>query len=137
MSYGEVFSALKQGVIDGQENPFSQIVPARFHEVQKYLSLSRHVYTPAYPLMSQRYFESLEHDMKRAIVDVAVEVGHYLRELGANEDVRYQTMLAEQLEISEIDRAAFEATTEHLYESFNEHYGPELVATIRSYRSQN
>ena len=137
MSYGEVFSALKQGVIDGQENPFSQIVPARFHEVQAYLSLSRHVYTPAYPLMSYRYFDSLELDVQQAIREVAEEVGRFHRELGEKDDVRYRTMLEEQLEITEIDRDAFAARTGSLYEQFNEHYGPELVATIRSYRSQD
>ena len=137
MSYGEVFSALKQGVIDGQENPFSQIVPARFHEVQAYLSLSRHVYTPAYPLMSHRYFDSLDPDVQQAIREVAEEVGRFHRELGKSEDVRYRTMLEEQLEITEIDRDAFAARTKSLYEEFNEHYGPELVATIRSYRSHD
>ena len=45
-------------------------------------------------------------------------------------------MLDEQLEIVDIDRRAFEARTESLYEEFNEHYGPDLVATIRSYRNQ-
>ncbi len=137
MSYGEVFSALKQGVIDGQENPFSQIVPARFHEVQTYLSISRHVYTPAYPLMSRRYFDSLEADVQQAILEVAEEIGRLHRELGEKEDVRYRTMLEEQLEITEIDRDAFAARTESLYEEFNEHYGPELVTTIRSYRAQD
>ena len=137
MSYGEVFSALRQGVIDGQENPFSQIVPARFHEVQAYLSISRHVYTPAYPLMSRRYFDALDPDVRQAIREVAEEVGRFHRELGEQEDVRYRTMLEGQLEITEIDRGAFAARTESLYDEFNEQYGPELVATIRSYRSQD
>ena len=48
MSFSEVFTALKTGVIDGQENPFAQIYSAKFQEVQKYLSLTGHVYTPAY-----------------------------------------------------------------------------------------
>ncbi len=48
MSFSEVFTALQTGVIDGQENPFAQIYSAKFQEVQKYLSLSGHVYTPAY-----------------------------------------------------------------------------------------
>ena len=74
MSYGEVFSALKQGVIDGEENPFAQIVPARFYEVQKYLSISKHVYSPAYPVMSRQYFESLDEEVRKAILDVAREV---------------------------------------------------------------
>src|SRR5687768_10943379 len=48
MELKEVFVALQTGVMDGQENPFAQIYPSRFHEVQKFLSLTGHVYTPAY-----------------------------------------------------------------------------------------
>ena len=135
MSFGEVFSALKQGVIDGQENPFSQIVPARFHEVQRYLSLSRHVYSPAYPLMSRSFFERLDPAMQQAIREVAVEVGRFHRELGETEDLRYREMLSEHLEITEIDQEAFAAAAEPLYEDFNERFGPELVETIRGYRT--
>lgn len=136
MSYGEVFSALKQGVIDGQENPFSQIVPARFHEVQKYLSLSRHVYSPAYPLMSRQYFESLDEELKQGILEVAEEVGRYHRALGEEEDARYRVELEDQIEITEIDHAAFAAAAEPLYHEFNEKFGPELVETIRGYLSE-
>jgi TRAP-type C4-dicarboxylate transport system substrate-binding protein len=57
MAFGELFTALRRGVVDGQENPLSQIVSARLYEVQTYLSLSRHVYSPAYPLMSRRFFD--------------------------------------------------------------------------------
>lgn len=136
MSFGEVFSALKQGVIDGQENPLSQIVPARFHEVQRYLSLSRHVYSPAYPLMSRSYFEALDAEMQTAIREVAREVGRFHRELGEREDERLRKMLEEQVEITEIDRAAFAAAAEPLYHEFNETFGPELVEQVRSYQGR-
>ena len=48
MELKEVFVALQTGVMDAQENPLAQIYPSRFHEVQKYLSLTGHVYTPAW-----------------------------------------------------------------------------------------
>ena len=48
MKFSELFTALQTGVMDGQENPFTQIYSAKLQEVQKYLSLSGHVYTPAY-----------------------------------------------------------------------------------------
>jgi tripartite ATP-independent transporter DctP family solute receptor len=48
LAFSEVFVALQTGVMDGQENPLAQIYPARFYEVQKYLSMTGHVYTPAY-----------------------------------------------------------------------------------------
>ena len=59
MAFSEVFTALKTGVIDGQENPYAQIWSAKFQEVQKYLSITGHVYTPAYVLVSQKHFADL------------------------------------------------------------------------------
>ena len=54
LSFKEVFQALKTGVFDGQENPFAQIYSAKFNEVQKYLSLTGHVYTPAYVTVGKK-----------------------------------------------------------------------------------
>lgn len=135
MSFGEVFSALKQGVIDGQENPLSQIVPSRFYEVQKFLSISRHVYSPAYPIMSQAYFESLPDDVRTAVREVAVEVGRYHRRLGETEDERHLIFLEERLQINTIDRGAFEAAGVPLYEHYKERFGDGLVEAARSYHS--
>jgi len=133
MSFGEVFSALKQGVIDGQENPLSQIVPGRFYEVQRYLSLSRHVYSPAYPVMSRAYFEALDEDLRLAILDAGREVGRFHRELGEKEDERFRLLLEERMEVTEIDQHAFAAAAEPLYREFEEKFGAEMVETVRSY----
>jgi len=133
MSFGEVFSALKQGVIDGQENPLSQIVPGRFYEAQRYLSLSKHVYSPAYPVMSRRYFEALDEDLRLAIFETASEVGRFHRELGEKEDEKFLELLEERMEVTEIDRAAFTAAAEPLYREFEEKFGTEMVETVRSY----
>jgi tripartite ATP-independent transporter DctP family solute receptor len=137
MSFQEVFSALKQGVIDGQENPLSQIVPSRFHEVQRFLSVSRHVYSPAYPLMSRSYYDSLPAELRAAVMEVGEEVGRYHRELGAREDERLLELLRDQIQINEIDQTAFEALAEPLYEDYVQRFGPELVETVRGYRSAN
>jgi len=134
MSFQEVFSALKQGVIDGQENPLSQIVPSRFYEVQRHLALSRHVYSPAYPLMSRSYFDSLPEELRSAIKEVAREVGRYHRDLGAREDERYLAFLRDKLAVSEIDRARFETAAAPLYEEFRGRFGGEILEAVESYR---
>lgn len=134
MSFQEVFSALKQGVIDGQENPLSQIVPSRFHEVQRYLSLSRHVYSPAYPLMSRAYFDSLPDDVKAILREAGASVGRYHRELGAQEDERYLEFLRGKINVSDIDRPAFEAAARPLYDDFRTRFGAELIDAVRGYR---
>jgi tripartite ATP-independent transporter DctP family solute receptor len=135
MSFGEVFSALKQGVIDGQENPLAQIVPGRFYEVQRYLSLSRHVYSPAYPVMSRTYFEALDEELRVGILVTAAEVGRFHRDLGEREDERFRELLEERMEVTEIDEAAFAAASEPLYREFEERFGAEMVATVRSYHN--
>ena len=135
MSFGEVFSALKQGVIDGQENPLSQIVPSRFYEVQKFLSVSRHVYSPAYPIMSQAYFQSLPDGVRAAVREVAVEVGRYHRRLGETEDVRHLAFLKDRLQIDTIDRSAFEAAGAPLYQHYQERFGDGILEAARSYYS--
>jgi tripartite ATP-independent transporter DctP family solute receptor len=134
MSFGELFSALRQGVIDGQENPLAQIVPGRFYEVQRYLSLSRHVYSPAYPVMSRTYFEALDEELRAGILESAAEVGRFHRDLGEKEDEGFRKLLEERMEVTEIDEAAFAAAAEPLYHDFEERFGREMVETVRSYR---
>src|SRR3546814_4133691 len=64
----EVFTALQTGVMDGQENPYTQIWSAKFQEVQKYLSITGHVYTPAYALVSERHYADLP-EAGRSVLD--------------------------------------------------------------------
>ena len=71
LSFKEVFQALKTGVFDGQENPFAQIYSAKFNEVQKYLSLTGHVYTPAYVTVGKKKWARLPADIRRALSDIA------------------------------------------------------------------
>ncbi len=71
MAFSDVFTALQTGVIDGQENPYAQIASAKFQEVQKYLSVTGHVYTPAYILMSKKTFDGMDADMQTGLTDCA------------------------------------------------------------------
>src|SRR3546814_20463121 len=68
MAFSEVFTALQTGVMDGQENPYTQIWSAKFQEVQKYLSITGHVYTPAYALVSEQHYAALPEDV-RSVLD--------------------------------------------------------------------
>jgi tripartite ATP-independent transporter DctP family solute receptor len=118
MEYKEVFVALQTGVMDGQENPFAQIFPARFHEVQMYLSLTGHVYTPAY-VTAGASWQRLPADVRKIVED----------ELAASESVILA--LAEKLDnellakmkttgiaVNEADKAAFVAASKAVYEEF-------------------
>ena len=73
MAFPEVFTALQQGTVDGQENPLSVIMSAKFDQVQKHLSLTGHVYSPAIFVMNKAAFDKLTAADKQAFIDSAKE----------------------------------------------------------------
>jgi TRAP-type transport system periplasmic protein len=73
IAYPELFSALQQGVVQGQENPLANIESAKFYEVQKYLALTYHIFSPVHIFMAERVFKSLSPDYQKAILEAAKE----------------------------------------------------------------
>ncbi len=118
MALSEVFVALQTGVMDGQENPLAQIYPSRFQEVQKYLSMTGHVYTPAY-LTAGRSFKSLPPDVQKALIDTAVEMEPVALEIAAKlDDELLGKLKAAGMEVNEADKPAFIAASKPVYEEF-------------------
>jgi len=72
MAFGEVFTSLETKTIDGQENPFSTIETAKFYEVQKYLSVTRHAYSPFFVLYSKKLWDQLSRDEQAALREAAL-----------------------------------------------------------------
>ena len=89
MSFGEVFTALQQGVIDGQENPFANIVQRKFYEVQKHLSTTAHVYDVTGFYMNLDLFESLDPQFQKDIIEAAKVATDHQRKEAAVQDERY------------------------------------------------
>ena len=120
MSFSEVFTALQTGVVDGQENPFTQIYSARFHEVQKYLSLTGHVYTPAYVLAGKTKWESLPEDVRKILEETAKETQAYVYENAARLEEELLTKIEEEsdIEVNEADKNAFIEASKPIYEEF-------------------
>jgi len=120
MSFSEVFTALKTGVIDGQENPFAQIYSAKFQEVQKYLSLTGHVYTPAYVLVGKDNWESLPEDVRQILEETAKETQAYVYEQAAAlETDLLQKLKDGGIEVNEADKDAFIEASGAIYEEFS------------------
>ena len=120
MSFSEVFTALKTGVIDGQENPFAQIYSGKFQEVQKYLSLTGHVYTPAYVLVGKDHWESLPADVQQILEETAKENQAFVYEQAA----ALETDLLQKLKdggiaVNEADKDAFIAASTGIYDEFS------------------
>ena len=114
MSFSEVFTALQTGVVDGQENPLAQIYSAKFQEVQDYLSMTGHVYTPAYVLVGQNRWNSLPEDVRQILEETAKETQAFVYENGARLDTELlETIQAESdIEVNEADKDAFIAASD-------------------------
>jgi tripartite ATP-independent transporter DctP family solute receptor len=119
MKFSEVFVALQTGVMDGQENPFTQIASAKFQEVQKYLSLTGHVYTPAYVVTSARKFNSYPEDVRKIVEETAKATQKFVYETAARDDKQLLDKLkAEGMQVNEVDKDAFIKASKPIYEEF-------------------
>ena len=117
LAFNEVYSALDQGVVDGQENPADVVFSARLPEVQTYLSVSNHIYLPTYLLFSEQTLAQMSDDVRETIEQIAIEMGDWTREWGDENDLKMMTELAEVMEINEVDFAAFQEASTPLYSS--------------------
>jgi TRAP-type C4-dicarboxylate transport system substrate-binding protein len=136
MPFAEVYSALQQGVMDGQENPFSQIASAKFQEVQKFLSLTGHVYTPAYLIVSEDFWKKLPKDVQDTLLKVAAATGDFARSEGDRLDRELQGKLAPPMQSNEPDKEAFIKASAAVYQEFGAKVpgGGDLVKLIQSLR---
>lgn len=133
MSFSEVFTALQTGVIDGQENPYAQIWSAKFQEVQKYLSITGHVYTPAYVLTSEKHFAKLPQDVQDALTEAAQETQAYVYSTAAMLETDLLTKLKDGgITVNNADKAAFVAASKPIYDEFSSSVdgGAALVKTV-------
>ncbi|MDQ6627110.1 MAG: TRAP transporter substrate-binding protein [Pseudomonadota bacterium] len=119
MKFSELFSALQTGVMDGEENPLTQIYSAKLQEVQKYLSLSGHVYTPAYLTVGSRKWATLPADVRKILEDTAKETQAFVYERGAKEETDLLAKLKQAgMQVNEVDKDAFVAASKPIYEEF-------------------
>jgi len=119
MKFSELFTALQTGVMDGQENPFTQIYSAKLQEVQKYLSLSGHVYTPAYLTVGSRHWNSLPADVRKVLEDTAKETQAFVYETAAKAETDLLGKLKQAgMQVNDVDKDAFVAASKPIYEEF-------------------
>lgn len=129
MELKEVFVALQTGVMDGQENPLTQIDSQKFQEVQKYLSLTGHVYTPAY-LTAGASWSRFPADVQKVLADTAVAVEPEILKLAGKLDGELiDKMKKSGIQVNEADKPAFVAASKGVYEEFAKEVpkGKELI----------
>jgi tripartite ATP-independent transporter DctP family solute receptor len=108
MAFSEVFTALQQGTIEGQENPFSLTLNAGFPEVQKYINLTEHVMSWSYPVIGEKQFQRLPDDLKAIFLQAAKDMQAYERNLFLKNETQVQDELKKKgMQFIEVDKAAF------------------------------
>lgn len=140
MAFSELFVGLQTGVIDGQENPLTNIDAGKLNEVQTYLSLSDHVYSPAYPTVGIATFERLDPVIQQVLTETAQETALWAREQGAAEDGSLLAKLeAGGMKVNKTDRAAFVAASAPLYDKFAEEVpgGREMIDRVLALAETN
>ncbi len=119
MKFSEVFTALQTGVMDGQENPYTQIYSAKFQEVQKYLSITGHVYTPAYVTVGAKKWASLPADVRKVLEAIAKETQAFVYERAAKDEQELLGKIkAAGVQVNEANKDAFIKASIPVYEEF-------------------
>jgi len=136
MAFPEVFTALQQGTVDGQENPLSVIISAKFDQVQKYLSLTGHVYSPCIFLMSKEAFDKLTPADQKAFLEAAKEgVKANRARVDADDAKGVADLRAKGMTVEDnLDKAPFVKALGPVEEQFEKQFGKANLDAIRNYK---
>lgn len=134
MAFSEVFTALQQGTVDGQENPISVIVANKFDQVQKHLTLTGHVYSPGIFLMNKGAFDKLPEADKKIFIDSAVEgVKANRARIDSDEKNAVADLRGKGMQVVEtIDKAKFQAALSPVMADFEKQFGKANMDRIRA-----
>ena len=136
MAFPEVFTALQQGTVDGQENPLPVIMSAKFSQVQKHLSLTGHVYSPCIFVMNKASFDKLSAADKTAFLDAAKVAAKANRDRVDQDDANGVKELRAQgmTVIEDVDKAKFVAQLAPVNAEFEKQFGKANLDKIRNYK---
>jgi len=132
INFGELYTALQQGVVDGQENPVANIYTSKFYEVQKYITLSRHFYDPSPTFISKKVWDTLTPEQQKILKDAAVEARDHMRkitneqEAGIVENLKKEGMEVAVLSVDEAK--AFQEATKDVWKEFEDTIGKDFLA---------
>ncbi|MDO4548763.1 MAG: TRAP transporter substrate-binding protein [Clostridia bacterium] len=137
MSFGEVFTALQQGAIDGQENPPETIYAERVYEVQEYLSLTQHIAGWAALMASQATMDSMSAEDQALIRECAVEAAAAETQVNREKEADFIALLEDMgMTVNDLDRAPFKAVATSAYTWFEENYGDAGMAYVNAIDAQ-
>ncbi len=136
MAITEVFTALQQGTVDGQENPITVIQAQKFDQVQKYLTLTGHVYSPAVILMSKGQWDKLSAADKQAFLDSAKEAVKANRaRIDEDERTGVANLRSKGMQvIDNVDRSKFQEALKPVFAELGKKFGEANLDKIRNYK---
>lgn len=134
MAWGEVYGALQSHVIDGQENPIAVIYSAQLAPVQKYMTLTRHVYSPAIIAISLARWNDLPKADQDLMQKTAVEVAAYQRKLGRDQEAKWVAELKQKnMEVVEsVDAAAWQKALKPVFDKYALQFGDRFRQIIET-----
>lgn len=134
MAFPELFSALQQGVVDGQENPVTVITASSFWEVQDHLSLTGHVYSPAVMLASPILFDGLSAQEQDWFKQAAAAATEATRQEVSRLERDGVALLREKgmTVITEVDKGPFQELAAAAYSVYTDQYGDEMIQRIQA-----
>ena len=136
MAFPELYGALESKAMDAQENPFSVVLTSKFNEVQKYLSVTNHVYTANPVVISKKTWDKLSSAEKKIIEEAAAEAGAYQRSLSrAASATARKELEAKGMQINDVPPATLakmRELTQPVANKFAASYDPAVVKTYRT-----
>ena len=131
MAFTEVYPALESKALDGQETPYNVIYTSKFHEVQKYLSATKHIYGPGVVLVGKKLWDQLSGDEKKIMQEACAEARDYERQVSRDLDRKVLAeMKAKGLQVNEIspeEHARMRERVKPVVEKYTNVVGPDLV----------
>ena len=106
LPFSELFTALETKTMDGQENPYNTILSSKFYEVQKYLTVTNHVYSPWIVMVSKKYWDGLIKDEQKVLMDAAIKSRVFeLKDTRAEADKALADLKGKGTEINQLSTA--------------------------------
>ncbi|AOY74975.1 TRAP transporter substrate-binding protein [Clostridium formicaceticum] len=131
MAWSEVFTALQQGVIDGQENPLVILETANVYEVQKNVSLTGHFYSPAVVMINQDLFNSFSPEIQEAILKAENEARDWQRDYSRSLDESLiETLRGRGMVVTEVDSAEWQQAVMPVYDKFTDQINADYIKAL-------
>jgi tripartite ATP-independent transporter DctP family solute receptor len=134
INFGELYTALQQGVVDGQENPYAIIYSNSFFEVQKYLSPTGHIWGSALLCVNSSVWNRLSEQDRATVLKIASKWRDEQRKQTMEQEKEFLAKLGEKgMQIATVDKAAFQGAVQGVWAEYENVFGKELMDLVRKY----